>query len=128
MSDPKFSAPFPSAVPAPNTFSSSFPSWLAPVGSALDSLHAVRERLNLPDPGRSEEFGREFKRACNNHLCPLDTASEEVTTNNADVFFSSSSPRLALVFINQLLPSQIIFLMAHERILQRLSPTCLHSK
>lgn len=57
--DPTFSVPpFASASAA---YTDSLPSFLAPLGNALDRLQAVRERLNLPDPGKAEELGREVK-------------------------------------------------------------------
>lgn len=61
---PQFTAPFPSSAVAEPTYASALPSWLAPVGSLLDRFEAARERLNLPEPGKHEDLGREVKRAC----------------------------------------------------------------
>lgn len=62
---PQFAAPFPPTVPVAvdPTYSSSLPGFLAPVGNLLDRLDAARDRLNLPDPGKHEDLGREVKRA-----------------------------------------------------------------
>ncbi|KAI5476938.1 mitochondrial import receptor subunit TOM40 [Pseudohyphozyma bogoriensis] len=61
MSSAELKTPVSPVVPAPASYSASLPSFLSPLGSALDTLHAARERLNLPDPGKSEDFGREVK-------------------------------------------------------------------
>ena len=61
MSAPVFSAPFPAFAPLATPYSSALPAYLSPLGKALDSLDAIREQLNLPDPGKSEELGRETK-------------------------------------------------------------------
>ncbi|BGP32475.1 translocase of outer mitochondrial membrane [Rhodotorula toruloides] len=60
---PQFAAPFPPTVPVAvdPTYSSSLPGFLAPVGNLLDRLDAARDRLNLPDPGKHEDLGREVK-------------------------------------------------------------------
>jgi len=60
---PQFTAPFPGSVVAEPTYAGALPSWLAPVGSLLDRFEAARERLNLPEPGKHEDLGREVKRA-----------------------------------------------------------------
>lgn len=61
MSAPAFSAPFPAVVPPPTPYSSALPPFLSPLGKVLDRIDATRERLNLPDPGKAEELGREAK-------------------------------------------------------------------
>jgi hypothetical protein len=43
------------------SYKSSLPSFLSPLGSALDRLQHAREALNLPDPGKAEDLGREVK-------------------------------------------------------------------
>ncbi|BGP25022.1 mitochondrial import receptor subunit TOM40 [Rhodotorula toruloides] len=60
---PQFAAPFPPTVPVAvdSTYSSLLPGFLAPVGNLLDRLDAARDRLNLPDPGKHEDLGREVK-------------------------------------------------------------------
>ena len=37
------------------------PSYLSPIASVLDRFHGWREQLNLPDPGKGEDLGREVK-------------------------------------------------------------------
>lgn len=61
---PQFAAPFPpSAVPVvDDSYTAYLPSFLRPVGTLLDSLDAARDRLNLPEPGKYEDLGREVKR------------------------------------------------------------------
>ncbi|GAA5967926.1 hypothetical protein JCM11641_005811 [Rhodosporidiobolus odoratus] len=61
MAAPQFSAPFPTAVSTEPTYTSYLPSFLSPLGNALDSLAAARDRLNLPEPGKFEDLGREVK-------------------------------------------------------------------
>ncbi|KAG0664613.1 translocase of outer mitochondrial membrane [Rhodotorula mucilaginosa] len=60
---PQFAAPFPpSAVPVvDDSYTAYLPSFLRPVGTLLDSLDAARDRLNLPEPGKYEDLGREVK-------------------------------------------------------------------
>ncbi|KPV74985.1 uncharacterized protein RHOBADRAFT_53899 [Rhodotorula graminis WP1] len=58
---PQFTAPFPGSVVPEPTYAGALPSWLAPVGSILDRFEAARERLNLPEPGKHEDLGREVK-------------------------------------------------------------------
>lgn len=62
MTAPIFGS-FPPLVPHPTPFSSALPNYLSPLGSVLDHIHATRERLDLPDPGKPEELGREAKSA-----------------------------------------------------------------
>ncbi|GAA5999996.1 hypothetical protein JCM10207_006006 [Rhodosporidiobolus poonsookiae] len=57
---PTFTAPFP-PVSAEPTYTSRLPGFMAPVGRLLDSLDAARDRLNLPEPGKFEDLGREVK-------------------------------------------------------------------
>lgn len=61
MAAPVFSAPFPPVVAEPS-YTSYLPGFLSPLGKALDSLEAARDRLNLPEPGKHEDLGREVKR------------------------------------------------------------------
>lgn len=56
MSAPVFEAPFPVATPAPRT--SRLPAFLT---NAIDRLGAARDALNLPEPGKAEDLGREVK-------------------------------------------------------------------
>jgi hypothetical protein len=37
------------------------PKALSPLGAAMDRLSVWRAELNLPDPGKAEEMGREVK-------------------------------------------------------------------
>ncbi|KAK4705165.1 hypothetical protein P7C70_g1039, partial [Phenoliferia sp. Uapishka_3] len=61
MSAPVFSAPFPPVVPLATPYSSALPSFLSPLGKVLDRIDATRQSLNLPEPGKAEELGREAK-------------------------------------------------------------------
>ncbi|ORY89337.1 mitochondrial import receptor subunit TOM40 [Leucosporidium creatinivorum] len=58
MAAPQFSVVPPVAEPS---YKNSLPSFLSPLGSALDRLQHAREALNLPDPGKAEDLGREVK-------------------------------------------------------------------
>lgn len=57
--DPTFSVPPFASASTPYT--SSLPTFLAPLGSVLDRLQLAKDDLNLPDPGKTEELGREVK-------------------------------------------------------------------
>lgn len=59
MQAPTFSVP--PVVNLDPSYKDSLPSWLSPVGSVLDNLAARRDALNLPDPGKAEDLGREVK-------------------------------------------------------------------
>ena len=68
--DPTFSAPF----PAESSYTSALPPFLSPLGSVLDRLQGAREALQLGDPGKAEELGREVKSAFHfSHLSVLST-------------------------------------------------------
>lgn len=61
------------------SYKSSLPSFLSPIGSALDRLQHAREALNLPDPGKAEDLGREVKSEYHfltAHLLPSPTPPE----------------------------------------------------
>ncbi|KAM0751695.1 hypothetical protein T439DRAFT_324895 [Meredithblackwellia eburnea MCA 4105] len=65
-SAPTFSPfPPPPAAKAAPYFASTLPTFLSPLANVLDRIDAARDRLNLPDPGKSEDLGREAK---NTHL------------------------------------------------------------
>ncbi|GAA5893976.1 hypothetical protein JCM5296_004123 [Sporobolomyces johnsonii] len=63
MAEPQFAAPFPpvTALPLEPTYASYLPGFLSPLGTLLDRLDAARDRLNLPEPGKHEDLGREVK-------------------------------------------------------------------
>lgn len=54
-------ADFPLKVEVESTYATSMPSYLSPIASVLDRFHGWREQLNLPDPGKGEDLGREVK-------------------------------------------------------------------
>ncbi|POY75171.1 hypothetical protein BMF94_1803 [Rhodotorula taiwanensis] len=60
---PQFAAPFPpkAGLVVDDSYTAYLPSFLRPVGTLLDSLDAARDRLNLPEPGKYEDLGREVK-------------------------------------------------------------------
>lgn len=57
--DPTFSVPPFASASTP--YQSSLPTFLSPLGVALDRLQAFRTELALPSPGSTEELGREVK-------------------------------------------------------------------
>jgi mitochondrial import receptor subunit TOM40 len=61
MSAPVFTAPLPGTALSEPTYTSYLPSFLSPVGNLLDRLDQTRDRLNLPEPGKHEDLGREVK-------------------------------------------------------------------
>ena len=58
MAAPTFSTPVLVAEP---TYRSSAPGFLGPIAGVLERISAARDALNLPDPGKAEDLGREVK-------------------------------------------------------------------
>ncbi|BGP16589.1 hypothetical protein JCM10213_000497 [Rhodosporidiobolus nylandii] len=62
MAAPQFTAPFPpSATLAEPSYTDYLPGFLAPAGKLLDKASRWRDSLNLPEPGKHEDLGREVK-------------------------------------------------------------------
>ncbi|GAA6028464.1 hypothetical protein JCM8097_007041 [Rhodosporidiobolus ruineniae] len=60
MAAPQVAAPLPALAKEPS-YTDYLPSWLSFAGTALDRLEAARDRLNLGEPGKYEDLGREVK-------------------------------------------------------------------
>lgn len=69
MAAPQFTVP---PVLAEPTYQDAMPfGFLRPLGSLVDRLGAARDALNLPDPGKAEDLGREVKSEYS--LCAIPT-------------------------------------------------------
>lgn len=57
MAAPVFTTP----VLVDPSYEAALPKALSPIARVLDRITAARDALNLPDPGKAEDLGREVK-------------------------------------------------------------------
>lgn len=103
MQAPTFSVP--PVVNLDPSYKDSLPSWLSPIGSALDSLAARRDALNLPDPGKAEDLGREVKSEFTRTMIrlTLGVLCGLLHCIDADDFLDSFVPVALSIFCNSFL-------------------------
>lgn len=66
--DPTFSISLPSEL---TPYATAMPSYLSPLAVVLDRFASWRTELNLPEPGKTEDLGREVKSQSPLPLPPL---------------------------------------------------------